>query len=240
MEAFALKLRKPWMIKLAAWLISGIARFWMRTLSCRCDSQGQLIEPWNPRLKEHFIYAFWHDTLLCIPRVRTCLPAAGLVSQSRDGELLAEIATYFGVSTIRGSSTRGGEEAVAEAVEAAKRGHLAVAPDGPKGPRHQAKRGVIYLASWTGLRIVPLGVGFTAAWRVGSWDRMAVPKPGSGLTLVAGPVISVPPGIHKVETEGYRRLLEETLIRANKTAQEWADTGRRPQVQWPQMPARAA
>jgi lysophospholipid acyltransferase (LPLAT)-like uncharacterized protein len=233
------KLRKPWMIKAAAWFGVGVLRMWMRTIRIRSDSQGQLTEPWDRAVDKPLIYAFWHDSLLCIPRQRSRLPVTALISQSRDGELLTTIGKYYNMRTIRGSSTRGGIEAVNEAVAAAKRSHLLVAPDGPKGPAREIKRGLIYLASWTQLCIVPLGVGFSNHWRAGSWDRMYVPKPWSTITLVAGPVMSVPPDIHKVDTERYRVVLQENMLRASAAAQQWAETGRMPRIQWPAR-ARAA
>src|SRR5262249_1796498 len=160
----------PWMIKLAAICGVGVLRLWMKTIRRLADPQGQLIEPWDPRLREYMIYTLWHDSLLCVPRLSTCLPATALIIQSRDGELLATIAKHYGIDPVRGSSSRGGIDAITDAVDAGKRSHLVVAPDGPRGPRRQVKRGLVYLASWTGMKIVPLGVGFDRAWHARSWD----------------------------------------------------------------------
>jgi lysophospholipid acyltransferase (LPLAT)-like uncharacterized protein len=235
------KLRKPWMIKLAAWLSVGVLRCWMRTLNCRTDSQGQVVEPWDPAVREHFIYALWHDSFLCVPRLRTHIAnVTVLISQSRDGELLATMGRYCGLRTVRGSSTRGGIEAGAKAIEAARRSHLLVATDGPRGPRRRVKRGLVCLASWTGLRIVPLGVGFERAWHARSWDRLALPQPLSTITVVAGPVITVPPGIRKAETEHYRKRVEDTMLAASAAAQQWADEGKLDSIQWPLVAAAAA
>src|SRR5437588_3453697 len=109
MEA-PVKLRRPWMIQLAAWLGVGVLRCWMRTIRCQTDSQGQGTEPWDGAVREHFIYALWHDSLLSVPRMRSCLPVTALISQSRDGELLAAVCRSYRVRTVRGSSTRGGIE----------------------------------------------------------------------------------------------------------------------------------
>jgi lysophospholipid acyltransferase (LPLAT)-like uncharacterized protein len=235
------KLRKPWMIKLAAFLGVGVLRIWSRTLRCCTDSRGQTIEPWNPAVRERFIYALWHDSLFCIPRLRAYVNSVTvLISQSRDGELVALMGKRCGLQTVRGSSTRGGIEAGAKAIEAARRSHLLVIPDGPQGPRRKVKRGLICLASLTGRRIVPLGVGFDNAWHARSWDRFSIPKPWSKITVVAGPIITVPPGIRKADTEHYRKLLEDNMLTTSNAAQQWAEQRTPSAIARPQTCAQAA
>lgn len=234
-----MKLRKPWMIKLAGWLGAGALRLWMSTLRCKTDSRGQHTDPWDPTLQERYIYALWHENLLFLPKLTTVTKIAALISQSDDGELIATIGQSYGLLTVRGSSKHGGMEAMEEVIQMGKRAHLLVAPDGPLGPRREVKRGLPYLASWTGMRVVPLGIGFTGAWRVKSWDRMAVPKPFSTMTVVAGPVVHVPSGIGKSGMEHYRRLIEQSIMAATEAAEAWAE-GKTINIDWPNVSAPAA
>lgn len=234
-----MKLRKPWMIKLAGWLGAGTLRVWMSTLRCKTDSRGQKTDPWDPTLQERFIYALWHENLLFLPKMPSVFKVAALISQSRDGELIAQIARSYGLTTVRGSSTRGGIEAMEEVIRMGKEAHLVVAPDGPQGPPHEVKRGLTYLASWTGMRIVPLGIGFQRAWRARSWDRLKIPKPWSTITVVAGPVIEIPAGVGKAGMENYRRLIEQSMLAATQVAEAWAE-GRMLTVDWPSVHAPAA
>jgi len=233
------KLRKPWMIKAVAGVGTGILKLWLSTVRTRADSRGQQTDPSDPTLQERYIYALWHEGLFLIPTFRSQAPVTVLASQSADGELLARVCRSYGVATVRGSSTRGGMDAVDELLGLGKRSHLIVAPDGPKGPRREVKRGLVYLAAWTGMRVVPLGVGFQRAWRAKSWDRTALPRPWSSITCVAGPIVQVPAGLGKVGMEEHRRLIEQALHSATTAAEAWA-RGEKPTLDWPDVAQSAA
>jgi lysophospholipid acyltransferase (LPLAT)-like uncharacterized protein len=216
------KLRKPWMISLAAMLGAGAVRLWMTTIRSRPDSRGFNTMPWDPALKERYIYVFWHEKLLFIGAVRSAATIKALISQSRDGELISKMLGYYGVGTIRGSSTRGGMEAVDEVLKLEGKSHLIVAPDGPRGPRREVKRGLVYLSAWTGLPIVPLGIGYQKAWHAKSWDRLAVPKLFSTIDLVSGDVIRIPKDVSKSASEDYRREIERSLNFVTELAEDRA------------------
>ena len=214
-----MKLRKPWMIDLAARAGAATLRLWLKTVRLLPDPQGYLTDPSNPAVKERFIYAIWHESLMFVPKFRSLAPVTVLVSQSRDGELLSKICSRFGAKTIRGSSTRGGMDAIDEVLALNGTSHLIVAPDGPQGPRRELKRGLIYLAAWSGLPIVPVGVGFQNAWRANSWDRLALPKPFSKICCEAGPVMRVPRDVNKSASELLRQKLERDLMNATLGAE---------------------
>ena len=106
------------------------------------------------------ILAFWHAQQLMIPFGYRGPGSHVLISQHGDGEIIARIIARFGHQAVRGSSTRGGAEALRALIRLGRSGRdVVVTPDGPKGPRHVAKLGVIQLAKATGLPIVPLGFG---------------------------------------------------------------------------------
>jgi len=103
------------------------------------------------------IIAFWHGRQLLMPLAYRGTSASILISQHRDGEIIARIMKYFGFHSIRGSSTRGGFQAVRQLLKVARQGQdLIVTPDGPRGPACQVQLGVIYLAKVTGFPIIPL------------------------------------------------------------------------------------
>lgn len=106
------------------------------------------------------ILAFWHSQQLMMPLALPGLEAHVLISQHRDGELIRRIVARFGLEAVRGSSTRGGAEALRQLIRLGRSGaNLALTPDGPKGPRQVAKMGVVQLAKATGLPIVPMAFG---------------------------------------------------------------------------------
>ncbi|RMH06587.1 MAG: DUF374 domain-containing protein [Nitrospirae bacterium] len=103
------------------------------------------------------IIAFWHDQQLMMPLAYRGNKAYILVSQHRDGEVIARIVKRFGFQVVRGSTTRGGDVAFRQLIRAGRQGaDLVITPDGPQGPRHVAKAGVIHLARATGLPVIPL------------------------------------------------------------------------------------
>jgi lysophospholipid acyltransferase (LPLAT)-like uncharacterized protein len=197
----------------------------MNTVRCRIAILDSCTHPTDPRV-QRYIYAFWHETLL-FPAARRAKVHI-LISQHADGELIAQVCRHLGIGVVRGSSTRGGSQALLELLHCSRRAHLAVTPDGPRGPRRRLQRGLILLASASGLPIVPCGVGFARAWRARSWDRFAVPHPWSTATGVLGPAIRVPPRLTRDGLEHYRRLVEEQLLLATDAAERWAKGGVHP------------
>src|SRR5262249_18782574 len=123
--------------------------------------------------------------------------------------------------TVRGSTTRGGSQALLEMMHQTE-GHLGVTPDGPRGPRRQVQMGMIFLASLTGLPIIPVGMGFGRAWRLRSCDRFALPIPGSAVDVVPGLPIQVPTRLTRSSLEQYRQLVESEMARVTAAAERWA------------------
>jgi lysophospholipid acyltransferase (LPLAT)-like uncharacterized protein len=220
-----MKLRSPWLIRLIGFLGGVVLRRWMSTIRPRICFPDELRHPADPRV-ERFVYAFWHDTLLLPTAYSTRIHV--LISQHGDGEMIAQICRHLRIGTVRGSTTRGGTQALLNMLKLSRRAHLGVTPDGPRGPRRQVQVGLIFIASYTGLPIVPLGVGYQRAWRFRSWDRFALPWPWSEARCVVAPPISVPARLNREGLEHYRSLVEERLLKATAAAERWAAGGKRP------------
>jgi hypothetical protein len=132
-------------------LIRGLAR------SMRYTTGGHQAVDALYREGRHIILAFWHSQQLMIPIGYRGTGSHVLISRHGDGEIIARIIARFGHQTVRGSSTRGGAGALRALIKLGRSGQdVVVTPDGPKGPRHVAKPGVVQLAKATGLPIVPL------------------------------------------------------------------------------------
>ncbi len=128
--------------------------------SMRLETRGQEDVDALYRKKQNIILAFWHAQQLMIPFGYRGPGAHVLISQHRDGEIIARIIATFGHHAVRGSSTRGGAVALRELIRLGRSGQdVVVTPDGPKGPAQVAKMGVIQLARASGLPIVPLAFG---------------------------------------------------------------------------------
>lgn len=106
------------------------------------------------------IIAFWHGRLLMMPYCYLGKKISIMVSQSKDGELIAKTVRSFGMDSVRGSTTRGWVAGIKGLLRAARGGNdLAITPDGPKGPAMNAQMGAIQIAKATGLPIFPITFG---------------------------------------------------------------------------------
>lgn len=104
-----------------------------------------------------YILALWHGHLFLMVHARFAKPITAMISQHRDGELIARTLRPFGVEASRGSSTRGGIGALRDIVHVSEKGmNIAFTPDGPRGPRHVAQSGVVMAAQLTGKPIMPV------------------------------------------------------------------------------------
>ena len=136
----------------------------------------------------HLVYALWHDELFPQVLVGKNGPWMTVVSQSKDGEFLTGVLERLGYTTVRGSSRRGGLTALRAAGRLMREKNLeaVLTVDGPTGPRHQVKEGVIYLAAKTPALIVPVRAYMSQAKVFNSWDRFQLPLPGSRCRVVFG------------------------------------------------------
>src|SRR5262245_2112056 len=77
------------------------------------------------------IYAVWHGRILLLPWLYGARRARVLASHSRDGDLVARYISRFGLEAVRGSSSRGGAEALRLLTRSIKQGRdVVVVPDG--------------------------------------------------------------------------------------------------------------
>ncbi|NLF30841.1 MAG: lysophospholipid acyltransferase family protein [Planctomycetes bacterium] len=215
-----MKLSHPIAIKSAALLGAGVISAWMRTLDYRFAVDDPAAHP--DVLGERGLYLFWHETLLLPAYAHVRDGFAVLVSTHRDGELIAQTVRLLGGRAIRGSSTRGGTAAVIAMLRDRRSRHLAITPDGPRGPRRVIQDGAIYLASRGRMPLVPVGYAVSDAWRAPSWDRMILPKPGAAARAVAGAPIRVPAGAAREELQTYRQRVQDAMDDVQARAEDLA------------------
>ena len=99
---------------------------------------------------------------------------------------------------------------------------LYVNPDGPDGPSHEPKMGVVFIARKAGARIVPAAAYTATGFRIPRWDRYAVPFPFSRITVVLGEPLDVTPD---ADVEQARYVLQERLNEVERAAEELYRTG---------------
>jgi lysophospholipid acyltransferase (LPLAT)-like uncharacterized protein len=130
------------------------------------------------------VFAMWHRSLLsCAWRFRK-MGVAVLISQSFDGELIAQTVERLGFIAVRGSSSRDGSVGLRNLQRAYLEGRFcAITADGPRGPREVTKPGVVHLAKLVESDVIAFHAHPFQAWELKSWDRFLIPKPFSRVTI---------------------------------------------------------
>jgi lysophospholipid acyltransferase (LPLAT)-like uncharacterized protein len=165
---------------------------------------------------------FWHENILLPLYLRGHSNIAMLLSRHHDADILARVATMMGFGTVRGSTFKGGSVALRELAGRAERENLTITPDGPRGPRRRLAPGCIFLASTMRIPIVAMGFGYERPWRLGTWDRFAIPRPWSRARSVVSRAIQVPTDLSRDDLERQRVGLERLLVHLSDDAEAWA------------------
>ncbi len=181
-----------------AWLASVLLRTLARTWRIRVH--GTL--PHQP-----CVVAFWHGEMLPVWYLFRALRPTAVVSMSKDGQLLSNLLKEWGYTVVRGSSSRGGSEVLAEIASRASHDVVLLTPDGPRGPARVAKPGCVVAAHRANVPLVLVRI--TAGTRYvfsRSWDRFQLPAPFSRITVhVASPIV--------VDAKATRQEVDDVVLR---------------------------
>jgi len=192
----------------------GLYRLWARTLRLEVEDPNNVVAFVRT---QPVIFAIWHNRLLMLPRVfDPCFPTRqsfGLISASRDGDLVSILIERSGYGTIRGSSSRKGATALRQLVETLAAGsNVLLTPDGPRGPVYEASQGAVFLAQKTGAPVVPIHMEYSGSWRLKSWDRFIVPRPFAKLRAIFGAPIYVEATTDTEQFEAERLRLQNAMM----------------------------
>lgn len=131
------------------------------------------------------IFVLWHGDMLPLLYLHRREGVSVLISEHRDGELIARIAESLGFRTVRGSTSRGAARALAGMLRELEDGHdVAVTPDGPRGPARRFAPGALIAAQRARASVIAVGMSAKSAWRLKSWDRFIIPKPFARVNVV--------------------------------------------------------
>lgn len=188
----------------------------------RHEGFDTLREFWSA--KKPIIGVFWHGRMMMLPKYwRTEQKLSMLISNHRDGELIAKSIEYFNFGTIRGSagrkkngesaaSTKGGAAALRTMVKILESGEsVAITPDGPRGPRMRVSSGVVLLAKMSGIPILPGSWSARRSKVFSSWDRFMLALPFSGGVFMVGEPVYVAADADEDALEAARRNVEDQL-----------------------------
>jgi lysophospholipid acyltransferase (LPLAT)-like uncharacterized protein len=205
-------LRSDILRRVLCWLAAGYLRFAHAT--SRWTIVGGDVPDRLLRDGRSFIVAFWHNRLLMMPYAwMRPVPFRMLISQHRDGQLIARTVAYFGIDTIAGSTSRGGVGALRALVKALREGAcVGITPDGPRGPRMRASDGIVNIARLAGAPVLPATYAVSRRRVLDTWDRLLVPLPFAHGVIAWSEPIEMPRDLDDAGVAAMRRRIEDALI----------------------------
>ena len=179
------------------------------------------------------LFALWHGRMFLSILQHRRQGIATMASRSEDGAIISSWLTRNGYVAARGSTTRGGGEALRELVRQVRSGrHAALTVDGPKGPPRKVQPGIVQLARLTGGWILPITSSCSRPRFLASWDRYLLPLPFGRGFVAYGEPFPIPANLSDDEAAG---RIAAALDRATCEADEAA--GVVPPAPWPGRPA---
>jgi lysophospholipid acyltransferase (LPLAT)-like uncharacterized protein len=170
----------------------------------------------HPLPNRNVIVLFWHGEILMMPKFlqffhKGFRKFSIIISDHKDGEIIARVVKKFGLGSSRGSTSKGAIKALKNLIKLAKENYnIAITPDGPRGPRHEiVADGAIYLAQKLKMPIICCNFKASKAFRANSWDHFAVPYPFSTLDMF----ISAPLHIESMEPNEAKAYIQRELLR---------------------------
>jgi lysophospholipid acyltransferase (LPLAT)-like uncharacterized protein len=168
--------------------------------------------------KQNFVLAFWHGTMLMPWYLHRNQNFSALISLSKDGGLLANSLNKWGYNVTRGSSHKGGKEALETLLENSRNNYsIAITPDGPTGPPRIMKAGAVITAQRSGIPLVLCGIANKNKYTFNSWDKFEVPKFFSKVSIKYSEPIFIDKNIDRDDTS---KIIEECNIKLNKLQED--------------------
>lgn len=160
------------------------------------------------------VFAIWHDELFPLGYLHRNEGVVAVVSQSNDGEMIARLLAHFGFNLARGSSNRGGVKALINAYKHMKKEKLdsVFTVDGPTGPRHVVKDGVVYLATKARAPIIPVRVRmFRKKIFHKAWDKFQLPMPFSKIDVHYGEPVHIEGDTNELDMDEQKARVQHAL-----------------------------
>ena len=162
------------------------------------------------RFKEQSVYALWHGEQILPLCLNSGRQIVAMCSMSKDGEIQAGVLRDFDFIAVRGSTSKRAERALIETIRYARKGHfVAFTVDGPKGPIHKVKSGLLLVSQKVGIRLIPISaIAKNSLTFIKSWDKFKLPLPFSKTIAVYGNPIR----IEKEDDLEQKALIVETEL----------------------------
>jgi len=189
------------------------------TSTCKVRVHGDKALKQLQAANKPWIYSIWHNNVPISPWALRKQNTAVMVSDSKDGEIIARCVKLFGNSTIRGSSSKNATRATRQALKHLRQHKpLAITPDGPRGPKYVLQDGVLWFAALAKVEIIAFHVECSRQWEFNSWDGQKIPKPFSTIHLCFSDAISIDKNMLETEFENSKATLEKAMMQNTEFA----------------------
>ena len=214
-----------WLIGWASYLAIAVIG---RTLRYSISWEEPPSQP-DATFEKPVIYSFWHRAVFAGAWLWRKTGIAVMVSRSFDGEYIARTIEKFGFIAVRGSSSRGGTEALLGLKSQLAKGNPVVFTiDGPRGPKYVAKPGPVLLSRVATVPMAAFYVALSDAWVLNTWDELMIPQPFSKALVRFSAKIRVPAetgndcddDADDAQRSEYHRQLQAALERVTAFAEE--------------------
>jgi len=213
-----------WKKKLQRWVIAKILSLLIRITGYTARVRHINDEVLKDTIKEYgsVIVVTWHKNIFFSIWLLRNNDLTALISSSDDGEVMFNVFARFGFKAVRGSTTRGGITALKQLIKLLKqKTSVAITPDGPLGPPEKIQSGVVLLAKYSGVPIIPWHYEADSEWTLKSWDRHKIPKPFTAVVESYGEPFFVPKDLLSNQVPEFCEKLEAYLKQlAQRTNEE--------------------
>lgn len=187
------KLWTQWKRRWLPYVVAYSAKFAIRQLLRTCQVHIHGLDHLTENTKASpCILALWHDKLILVSEILNSytsgFPCTAFISKSRDGDPLALVTTSYSRGRVLRVPHNARHKALSTMIDILKRrdGIVLITPDGPRGPRHIVKPGIVLAAREASAKVIPFSWKASRYWQLSTWDKMQIPKPFSTLHVTFG------------------------------------------------------
>ena len=197
-------------------------RFWpyfykimiqLLTFTCKVNIYGYEYLDELKKQKKTWIFSVWHNNVPISPWALRKEQFSAMISDSRDGEIIARCLAVFGNTALRGSSSKNAARATRQALKHLRQGKtILITPDGPRGPKYELQDGVLWLAAAGKVDIIGFHIECSRQWEFNSWDGQKLPKPFSTINLCYTSPVQVNKQMLETQFESTRSMLHKHMM----------------------------
>lgn len=201
------------------WLITFIYKIYLCTLRKKVVFSNEFED--YLKTKRPVLLAFFHQDVNTMLYISWKYKTMTMVSDSKDGQLVAQVVEALGSVTARGSSRNNPIKALKSFLRIMKKGEYwgSIAVDGPKGPSRKAKSGIIESARMLNCPVFSITLAYSSYWTLDkSWDQTRIAKPFSKAVYRIGPGLSTVSKEQDPKDTALLESLEKSMSRNHEKA----------------------